>query len=132
MTFAGRDAARKLLASALLPALAACAGAPTDPDAPRVVTGVRIAPYERHEDCMALENGDRLDFRFESQFPVAFSLLYREGTFIVIPLSREQVQEFAGVFASTASRPYCLRLGSRPAGRDPRLPFSPSTPGHLA
>ena len=116
MTSAGRDAARKLLASALLPALAACAGAPTDPDAPRVVTGVRIAPYERHEDCMALENGDRLDFRFESQFSVAFSLLYREGTFIVIPLSREQVQEFAGVFASTASRPYCLVWEAGPQG----------------
>ena len=116
MTTAGRGTARRFLASALLPALAACAGAPSDPDAPRVVTGVRIAPYERHEDCMALEDGDRLDFRFDSQFPVAFNLLYREGTFIVIPLSRQQVEEFAGVFASTAARPYCLVWEAGPQG----------------
>ena len=108
MIGAGRDTARRLLASALLPALAACAGAPQDPEAPRVVTGVRIAPYERHEDCVALEEGDRLDFRFESQFPVAFNLQYRDGAVIVIPLSRERVEEFAGVFAAKTSRSYCL------------------------
>jgi hypothetical protein len=103
-----RSATRRLLASALLPMLATCAMTPQDPEAPRVVTGVRIAPYERHEDCMALEDGDRLDFRFESQFPVAFNLQYRDGAVIVIPLSRERVEEFAGVFAAKATRPYCL------------------------
>lgn len=108
MTAAGRGVARRLLASALLPALAACATTATDPEAPRVVTGVRIAPYEFHEDCVAMDDGDRLDFRFESQFPVTFNLLYRDGAVIVGPLSRERVVEFAGVFAATATRLYCL------------------------
>jgi len=34
----------------------------------------------------------------------------------VIPLSREHVQEFAGVFASTATRPYCLVWEAGPQG----------------
>lgn len=108
MIAAGRGAARRLLVTALLFLLAACATTPEDREAPRVVTGVRIAPYEFHEDCVALGDGDRLDFRFESQFPVTFSLLYRDGAVIVVPLSRERVQEFAAVFAAAGARPHCL------------------------
>jgi hypothetical protein len=104
----GHGTARRLLAFALLSALAACAIAPHDPEAPRVVTDARIAPYEFLEDCVGMNDGDRLDFRFESQSPVAFSLLYRDGAVIVVPLSRERVREFANVFAATAPRTYCL------------------------
>jgi hypothetical protein len=113
---AGRGATRRLLASVLLPTLAACATAPSDPEAPRVVSGVRIAPYERHEDCLVLEDGDRLDFRFEAQFPVTFSLLYRDGAFIVIPLSRERTEAFFGVYPATAAHAYCLVWEAGPPG----------------
>lgn len=116
MTLAGRGAAGRLLASMPLLLIAACAAPPHDADAPRVVTGVRIAPYERHEECVAMQDGDRLDFRFDAQFPLAFSLLYREGAAVVMPLSREQVEEFAGVFAATAARAYCLAWEAGPQG----------------
>lgn len=116
MTAVGRAAARRLLVSVLMLPLAACTTAPHDPDAPRVVTGVRIAPYERHEDCIPMQDGDRLDFRFDAQFPLAFNLLYREGAVVVIPLSRERVEEFAGVFAATAARAYCLAWEAGPQG----------------
>lgn len=116
MSAAGGSTVRLLRTAVLVLPLAACASAPIDPTAPRVFSGVRIAPYEQHEDCVTLADGDRLDFRFDAQFPVDFEVRYREGAIVIIPLSRERTREYAAVFAATAQRVYCLAWEAGPQG----------------
>lgn len=112
---------RAVAAVALL--AAGCATETIPPDVPKSVREFAIAPYEIHEECADMAAGDRLDYRFEAQAPVAFHLYYREGLAFVSPVSRESVQEFAGVFAAKAGRRYCLQweAGQRGALIDYRL-----------
>ena len=102
---------------------AGCAGEAIVPDVPKAVREFAIAPYEIHEECADMAPGDRLDYRFEAQAPVAFHLYYREELAFVSPVSREGVQEFAGVFAAKIARRYCLQweAGQRGALVDYRL-----------
>jgi hypothetical protein len=115
MTSGRRRAARHLAAMLAVP-LAACTSTPIDPYAPRVVSGVRIAPYEQHEDCIDLKEDDRLDFRFDAQAPVDFALRYREGAVVIMPLSRNAVHEFGSVFVARATQAYCLAWEAGPQG----------------
>ncbi len=101
-------AARRISLAAAL-AAAGCAAPTIAPDVPKVATEFAIAPYEVHEECADLVAGDRLDFRFEAKAPVAFQIHYREGITFVSPVSRDDVQEFAGVFQAQIDRRYCLR-----------------------
>ena len=102
---------------------AGCATETIVPDVPKTATEFAIAPYEIHEECADMAAGDRLDYRFEAQAPVTFHLYYREGLAFVSPVSRENVQEFAGVFLARAGRRYCLQweAGQRGALVDYRL-----------
>ncbi len=115
------SARRNAAAAALL--AAGCAAETIVPDAPKVATELAIAPYEIHEACADMATGDRLDYRFEAQAPVTFHIYYREGLAFVSPVSRDDVQEFAGVFQAKASRRYCLQweAGQRGALLDYRL-----------
>ncbi len=75
--------------AALALGVAACAADTIVPDVPRVVIGFPIAPFEIHEECVQLVPGDRLDFRFEAQRPVAFLIYYKDGITFIAPVSRE-------------------------------------------
>ncbi len=99
---------RAALLIALL--LAACATPDTLViDVPRAATEYAIAPYEFHEECATLEVGDRIDYRFEAKAPVAFQIYYKEGVAFVSTVSRDGVQESAGIFNVPAPRRYCVR-----------------------
>jgi hypothetical protein len=95
--------------AALALGVAACAADTIVPDVPRVVIGFPIAPFEIHEECVQLVPGDRLDFRFEAQKPVAFLIYYKDGITFIAPVSRENVTEFSGIFSPVIERRYCLQ-----------------------
>ena len=97
------------MAAALALAAAGCATDSLLTDAPKAVTEFAIAPYEIHEECAQLATGDRIDYRFSAQAPVKFHIYYTEGITFLSPLSREDVQEFAGIFRVPLDRRYCLQ-----------------------
>ena len=88
--------------------LAACAGETMLAGENKAVTEFAIAPYEIHEECMLMTPGARIDYRFEAKMPVYFDIRYREGSAIISTVSRDDVKEAAGVFASTGTRRYCV------------------------
>ena len=79
------------------------------PHCPTVVEVWEAADWFKGRGGAAWAVGARLDYRFEAQAPVAFHLYYREGLAFVSPVSRESVQEFAGVVAAQAGRRDCLQ-----------------------
>jgi hypothetical protein len=89
--------------------IGACAVDTITPDAPKAISELSIAPFEVHEECTQLVPGDRLDFRFEAQRPVAFHIYYKDGLMFIAPVSREDVTEFSGIFNAPNERRYCLR-----------------------
>ena len=90
--------------------LAACTAPDTIVgDEPRTATELAINPYEFHEECATLATGDRLDYRFDAQAPVTFQIYYKEGVAFVSTVSRDGVQESAGIFNVPAPRRYCVR-----------------------
>jgi hypothetical protein len=114
MSARARAFARTALLAAL--ALGGCADAPIVADTPRIVTGQRIAPWEKHEDCANAAEGDRIDFRFNTTEPVDFDLYYREGPAVIIPLSRKRVSADSGIFAVQIPARYCLAWQAGAAG----------------
>ena len=97
-------------ATLLVLLLAACAMPDTIVvDEPRTATELAIAPYEFHEECATLQAGDRVDYRFETKAPVTFQIYYKEGIAFISTVSRDDVQESAGVFNVPAARRYCVR-----------------------
>jgi len=88
--------------------LGACATATIDPETPKSVQRLGIAPYQAHEECVQLVPGDRLEYRFEAGAPLAFNIHYHEGKTVVMPLSRENTREESGVYAPHLAQHYCL------------------------
>ncbi|MEP7062356.1 MAG: hypothetical protein ABI881_08155 [Betaproteobacteria bacterium] len=89
---------------------------PFPPDTPHVVAAQPIAPWQIREDCADAGAGDRIDFRFESTDKVGFDLYYRQGSAVIIPLSRQDVIADAGVFAVEIPGRYCLAWKAGAAG----------------
>lgn len=108
-----RAARAALVASALV---AGCAGSPASKPDARTVPKVDIAPYAVHEDCVNLSPGDRLDWRFESNTPIAFNIHYHDAGMIVMPITRDDATSEAGVFAPRLRQDYCLMWEAGAAG----------------
>jgi hypothetical protein len=89
-------------------ALATCATPPAPLTAPRVQYGVEMAPYAVHMECMALSDGERVAYRFTAQAPVAFSVQFREGNAVVIPVEVKGTMGEDGDFSAQDERDYCL------------------------
>ena len=108
--------------------LAACASETMVAGDNKAVTAFAIAPYEIHEECMMLQPGARIDYRFEAKMPVYFDIRYREGSAIISTISREEASEFAGVFAAPVARRYCVHWEAGRAGAlvDYRLRLLPA------
>ena len=96
--------------------LCACVQAPISADAPKTVRGHPLPPFGTLEECLRLERGERAHFAFESTEPVNFSIRYRDGPAVVMPVVREQSRGDAGVFAPPLERDYCLAWEAGPAG----------------
>lgn len=107
---------RAACGAALAVAVAGCTTAPVAPGVPRDVGHVVIAPYQSHDECVRLEQGDRLDWRYESTEPLAFNIQYREGDAVLSPVVREQSTTDSGTFEARLPQRYCLTWESGPPG----------------
>jgi hypothetical protein len=87
---------------------AGCASAPTPLDAPRSQFGMEIAPYARASECMLLAKDDRVTYRFSTSSPVDFSVWFREGNAVVIPVEIKAATEQSGDFTAQGDFDYCL------------------------
>ena len=96
--------------------LCACTTPLITADTPKSVRGQPIAPYEWHEECLHLDDGDRVEFAFESTEPVDFNIHYHEGKAVVMPIVREKTRADAGVFAPVIAQDYCLMWEAGAAG----------------
>ena len=105
-------------ATALLVVTVALAGCATTlaPGDPKIVKAHPVASYQIYEECFRLNEGDRVEFRFESNEPVDFNIHYHEGPAIVMPISRDQSREDAGVYVARLAQDYCLIWEAGAAG----------------
>ena len=107
------SAARLVLVAPML--LSGCA-TPNPVDAPKIVQGYAVASYQIHEECLGLQPGERVEYRFESTEPVDFNIHYHEGNAVVMPLVREGSREDAGVYSVRIAQSYCLMWEAGAAG----------------
>lgn len=85
-------------------------------DAPRVVSGVAIAPYGIHQECLALASGERIGYRFNAQQPVAFNVHFHEGNTVIMPVDVKATIEESGDFTADRKQTYCLTWEAGPLG----------------
>jgi len=86
-----------------------CAGYAYRFDTPRSVADLDLSPYTAHEECVALERGEGVDFYFVSLTPIAFNLYYHQSNAIISPVVREHATRDSDVFIADHQDVYCLR-----------------------
>lgn len=96
------------VAALCIAATSGCAAAPGRLDAPKAVFGRELAPYAMTEECIALEPGERIVFRFEARLPVAFNVHFHDGTAVVMPLTRDDAMSVSDDFTADRKQIYCL------------------------
>ena len=89
-------------------ALSACATDPYRLDSDRSAAGVELLPYALHEECVALERGERVGFYFVSAAPVAFNVHYHDANAVIMPIVRENATGEADEFTADRKEIYCL------------------------
>jgi hypothetical protein len=87
---------------------AGCASAPGRLLAPKAVSGVELAPYAILEECVALEPGERIAYRFESRVPVAFNIHFHDDNAVIMPVSSDGTTSESGDFTADRKEVYCL------------------------
>ena len=109
-------------------ALAGCASTTMTAGEPKIVKAHPLPSYQIHEECFKLREGDRVEFRFESNEPVDFNLHYHEGQAVVMPISREKSSEYGGVYVARIPQDYCLmwEAGAAGAKLDYRILIKPA------
>jgi len=107
---------RALALSCAAAFLAACATPAPDPYAEQSADAHAMSPYQLHEACVKLADGDRLDWRFESRAPVDFNIHYHDGPTVVLPLTRTASLGDAGIYSVTLAQHYCATWETGPLG----------------
>lgn len=110
-----RQRRRGLAAPLVALALASCATAAGRLDSPKVVTGVEIAPYAIYEECLALQPGERIGYRFRVEPPVAFNVHFHEANAVIMPVNVLRTGEESGDFTAEREETYCLMWEAGPA-----------------
>lgn len=90
----------------VLPVVAQTAPEPRKP--------VIVKPSAKHEKCFNLEAGQKLEYQFESNLKVNFSLSYKQSadqTYYPVKLDRTLGE--GGVFEARARNRYCLTWENR-------------------
>jgi hypothetical protein len=87
---------------------AGCASAPARLQAPKAVFGFELAPYATLEECVALEPGERIAYRFDARLPVAFNVHFHDDNAVIMPLTRDATTSESGDFAADRKQLYCL------------------------
>jgi hypothetical protein len=107
---------------------AACASAPGRLLAPKMVSGVALAPYATLEECVVLDSGERIAYRFEARQPVAFNVHFHDGNAVIMPVASDSTTSESGDFAIAKrsiawrggwSGGQCSRLSRRSWPRQP-------------
>ena len=108
----------RVAASALMAALslAGCADNPIAAGVPRVVDKHVMTPYAMHEECVRLERGDRLDWRYDSSAPLSFNIHYHEGDAVLAPVVKDDSTSGSGTFEARVAQDYCLMWEAGPPG----------------
>ena len=88
-------------------------GQPADTPPGYMESEVSIEAGEIEEPCFALAMTDRIEYTFNSDYPVDFNLHYHQDKGIYFPVEMKNVSEHAGTFISTGSREYCLMWTNR-------------------
>jgi hypothetical protein len=96
------------IAGAAALCIAACATAPDRLDAPKIVSGVEIAPYGVHEECVEMQKDQRVGYLFRAAVPVAFNVHFRDGNAVIEPVSSAHTQGESGEFSADRAQVYCL------------------------
>jgi hypothetical protein len=98
------------IACLALATLAGCAStAVMQPTAAPTGRTLELEPNAVHEDCRALEAGERLDYRFSATVPLTFRIYYRDGNAVVSPITRERVTADSGIFQAALASNFCLQ-----------------------
>lgn len=96
--------------------LAGCADNPIAAGVPRIVDKHVMTPYAMHEECMRLERGDRLDWRYDSSAPLSFNIHYHEGDAVLAPVVKDDSTSGSGTFEARVAQDYCLMWEAGPPG----------------
>lgn len=75
---------------------------------PKTVTGVELAAYGIHEECVRLFPGERIGYRFTAQPPVAFNVHFHESSVVIMPIDISSAVDEAGLFEADREQTYCL------------------------
>jgi hypothetical protein len=92
----------------LIALVSGCAAEIQRLDVARSVSGAELAPYAIHEECVALDPGERISYRFKAQPAVSFNIHYRDGNAVVAPIDIASTADEAGVFVPDRAQGYCL------------------------
>jgi hypothetical protein len=105
-------------AAAIIGSVAGCITPPppVQPGTTRVVRDEVLETHERRRECVHLGVGDRLDFDWQADRPMSFTLLYYDGKAEIAPINRTGVTADSGVFIPVLEQDYCLRWEAGPAG----------------
>ena len=85
-----------------------CAAATYRLDAPKTISGVELAPYAIHEECVELRAGERIDYFFTAKAPVNFNIHFHDANAVVMPISSEHTMRESGDFTADRQHIYCL------------------------
>jgi hypothetical protein len=75
-----------------------------------------LSPYSIHEECIAMRAGERIGYVFEARVPIAFSIQFREGNTVVLPLTRDSTTEESGDITADRDQTFCLSWKAGPEG----------------
>lgn len=82
---------------------------------PRSAERVAIAPYASHAQCVDMQRGDRLDWRFDASVALDFDIHYRAGNARLAPVVRN-AQTDTGTFEAHEPANYCATWEAGAAG----------------
>jgi hypothetical protein len=73
----------------------------------RMERAVAVAPGKFVELCGRLDNGQAVDWSFESDAPMDFNIHYHEGKQVIFPAKQDQVAHARGQLAVAVDQHYC-------------------------
>jgi len=99
---------RAICGAALSAAIVGGCATPGRLEAPKTVSGLELAPFATVEECLSLDAGERIAFRFEARTPVAFNVHFHEGNAVIMPLTRDAATSESADFTADRKQVYCL------------------------
>lgn len=103
------------LAALALP-FVGCAAPPIVPGEPKEVRAHPLPPYQIHEECLSMKEGDELRWRFSASAPLSFDIHYHEGKAVIMPVTLDRVTAESGTFVALVDQDYCLMWEAGPKG----------------